>query len=274
MQRCQGGHKDALQGAARECAHTLAHDIVASFDAFCEYLHEVGQCIERVDPHLCNNTGLVARLADWEESWEVGTRYVQQTSMLEAVCRLVAQVKALEALTPVLTQMCEDCDVELFLVLPRIVLLCFLSDPKHGLAQLVKGLLPHHFVQGEGCQETGAGPLTKMDPEFEGLVCQFRNVMQVLAVSPSLKASRVAPEEAAWEVIMRRAIFGSSEAGDLYNGCPAPTKKAIEDMMREVEGWSLDLQRHCPEDWNQFSAVFVQCLLGGKQRDTAAKFQV
>ena len=48
-----------------------------------------------MDPHLCNNAGLVTRLVvsclgvegmrvaqDWEESWEVGARYVQNEWLL------------------------------------------------------------------------------------------------------------------------------------------------------------------------------------------------
>lgn len=35
---------------------------------------------------------------------------------------------------------------------------------------------------------------------------------------------------------------------------------SIEDMMRALEPWSMELQRHCPDDWNQCSSILVQCL--------------
>ena len=38
------------------------------------------------------------------------------------------------------------------------------------------------------------------------------------------------------------------------------TQRAVEDLVRELEGYSIELQRHCAEDWNQCSAVLVQCL--------------
>jgi hypothetical protein len=49
-------------------------------------------------------------------------------------------------------------------------------------------------------------------------------------------------------------------------GCPADGfasgghAAAVEALMRTVEGWSLELQRHCPEDWNECSTVLVRCL--------------
>merc|ERR1719473_1777640 len=97
-------------------ARILATDVVESFDAMREYLREVERCLERVDPHLCNNVGLVARLVDWEESWEVGARYVQHTPLLNALCDLVAEIRSAQRLAPALTSMCDECDVELFMV--------------------------------------------------------------------------------------------------------------------------------------------------------------
>jgi len=263
MRRCE--HNE-LSGAAADAASTLASDVIASFESVREYLQEVGSCLERVDPHLCNNEGLVARLADWEESWEVGSRYVMQVTTLEAICDLISEVTSLETLAPALITMCEDCDVELFLVLPRIVLLCFLADPDNRRAEIVRGLLPHLFQTKEG----GAGKSSKpSDPKLERLLSSFGSVMQVLSTKASAGGS-----EAAWELVMARAMFGSTEAGDAYADLPLATKKVVEDLMRDVEGMSLQLQRHCPEDWNQFSSVLVQCLLGGKQRDAAPKFEV
>merc|ERR550534_855474 len=114
--------------------------------AFRSYLARVGACIEHVDPHLCNNPGLVARLVDWETSWEVGARYVRQTHLLDAVCDLVAEITAAQSLAPALTGMCADCDVELFLVLPRMVVLFFAMGPAKERAWLLRSLLPHRFA--------------------------------------------------------------------------------------------------------------------------------
>jgi hypothetical protein len=189
--------------------------------------------------------------------------------MFEAVCDLVAEVKMAQELAPALTTMCEDCDVELFLVLPRVVVLCFLADPANKRAELVKSLLPHRF----GRAGEGATP-GKLDPELNGLFEQFgqamRDLQQTLSVS-----SPAASKDAAWEFLVKRAVLGGGDVRNSHVEClPLATQKGVQELMLEVERWSLELQRHCPEDWNQFSAILVQCLTGGSPKESAPKFQV
>lgn len=280
MLRCEPGRHDSFRGEAKGAAQVLASDVLASYDAMRAYLSEVGSCIERVDPHLCNNSGLVARLVDWEESWEVGARYVRDSCLLDAVCDLVAEVKAAQAVVPALTAMCEDCDVELFLVLPRVVLLCFVADPESQRADLVRNLLPHRFVTAERLGLPAGTVPTMMASELKALHKQFLEAMQALERTHPVSATHMTERDelevtrtlAAWEVLVKRAVLGSGE--DSCANYPPPTQKLIEDLMREVERWSLELQRHCPEDWNQFSAVLVQCLTGGEPKQATGKFLV
>lgn len=286
LARCEPGRPDSFVGAACEAAQILATDVTASFDAMRTYLCEVGLCIERVDPHLCNNAGLVQRLVDWEESWEVGARYVREPALLDGVCDLVAEIKAAQSLAPELTTMCEDCDVELFLVLPRIILLCFVADPCSPRAELIKSLLPHRFVTAERLGLPAGTVPTKMDLELTALSKQLSEAMQAVdrtrpptAAQPTVRDDMgvtrffvARPQDSAWELVVKRAVLGASD--ELYIGCPVETMKLMEDLMREVEKWSLELQRHCPEDWNQFSAVLVQCLMGGTPKDPNQKFVV
>merc|ERR1711957_1043388 len=70
---------------AAETARALARDVLETYAAMRRYLREVGTCLECVDPHLCKNSGLVARLADVEESWELGSLYVQRELTLDAL---------------------------------------------------------------------------------------------------------------------------------------------------------------------------------------------
>merc|ERR1719188_2970437 len=77
-------------------------------------------------------------------------------------------------------------------------------------------------------------------------------------------------ELAAWHVLVKRAIAGSGDAPDsggaseIYGGLKQSSRKearaAVEDLMKELEQWSIRLQRHCPEDWNQCSAILLRCL--------------
>ncbi|CAK9067126.1 unnamed protein product, partial [Durusdinium trenchii] len=82
IQRCDLAEKNGQSTELSAAARTLCGDVVESFVAMRLYLREIGKCLERVDPHLCNNAGLVTRLVDWEESWEVGARYVQNELLL------------------------------------------------------------------------------------------------------------------------------------------------------------------------------------------------
>jgi len=137
-------------------------------------------------------------------------------------------------------------------------------------------LLPHRFptaAAGDG-----------LCPELAGFVEEFRQVNRLLMdLQPSRKSNACVPsaaaETAAWEVLVRRAVIGASEFEDAYEPFASEAREkarnAVESLMRGLEFWSLDLQRHCPEDWNQFSAVLVECLSGGSQKQQRTNlFQV
>jgi len=74
LRACAVAGEDSDASEARSAAHVLALDVVESFAAVRDYFSEIEgrRCLERVDPQLCNNAGLVARLVDWEESLSRG----------------------------------------------------------------------------------------------------------------------------------------------------------------------------------------------------------
>lgn len=271
LQQYEDGKDGLAGGRAKDAARTLAADIIGSYQAMRQYFRKVATCIEHVDPHLCNNAGLVSRLVDWEETWEVGARYVRSAPLLEAVCDLVAEIRAAQQVAPELTMMCEDCDVELFMVLPRIVVLCFLADPLSRRTELVRSLLPHRFSPpAEG--STGA-VFMKVDPELKALYDRFKETMHVVSSSQTPATARMHPKAAAWEVVVKQAIVGTEDE-EMNRGCPPDARRAVADLLRAVERWSLELQRRCPEDWNQCSFVLVHCLTGGLDKKAPSKFQV
>jgi hypothetical protein len=243
---------------ARAAAYIIAGDVVASFDAMRSYLQEVAVCLERVDPHLSNNVGLVARLEDWEESWEVGGRYLQNAPLLDAVCDLVAEIRGAQQVAPALTTMCDDCDAELFLILPRMVVLCFAADPARMGTELLRTLLPHRFHSG------GEEPCA----ELVKLSAQFLRLADLIGAN---RKSRQTPREEAWRLAMKRSVSGVAfEPSDL----DVEIHSALEDLMRNAESWSLELQRHCATDWNQCSAMLLHCLSEVTKKERAASFQV
>jgi hypothetical protein len=268
LYRCDMAERAGESEEELLAARLLATDIVKSYAAMREYLREVEHCLERVDPHLCNNVRLVARLVEWEESWEMGTRYMQNETSLNAICDLVAAIRRAQRVAPSLVAMCEECDVEFFMVLPRIIWLRFLAKPSEHL-DLLKSFLPHRFVGGAGEKGATQGAAQGWDPELRDFLGSYQLTRTVLAASRAVKTSASTEDQAIWEMLMKRVVHGSGrEAQDAPNHevIGPEAEAAIEDLMRRLEGWSMELQRHCPEDWNQCSAILVQCLTRGGER--------
>lgn len=269
LRRCDAAVQAGETTEALSAARILATDVVESYAAMRDYLREVEHCLERVDPHLCNNVGLVARLVDWEESWEVGTRYVQQTQLLNAVCDLVAQIREAQRIVPALTTMCDECDVELFLVLPRIIWLRFLTNPTQQTG-LLKGLLPHRFIEAKD----SSTPTKVWDTELETFVEKFRCTKQILFEAQPRGTGSLAAESGekfVWDLLVKRVVSGDGSGSRASGNYLTVSQRdqvhlVIEDLIHDLEKWSIELQRHCPEDWNQCSAILVQCLTGGTER--------
>mmetsp|Transcript_33626 Transcript_33626/g.78581 ORF Transcript_33626/g.78581 Transcript_33626/m.78581 type:complete len:525 (-) Transcript_33626:114-1688(-) len=243
--------KEKSSSSPPSAAQILCGDVCESWSAVRRYLQEVENCLECVDPHLCNNVGLVARLVDWEECWETGARYVQHSEMLTAICDVVSEIRAAQKYVPSLAAMCDDCDVGLFLFLPRMIWLRFVDKPERH-SELLKSLLPHRFTNKDGrhCWE---------EPPLAAIVDEYR------ALRRSLKALKL-DERESWELLVKRTVVGSEGMQDEYRsvfsaGADSESNQvAVEDLMRNLEGWSIELQRHCPDDWNQCCAILVQCL--------------
>jgi hypothetical protein len=260
-----------IEEASAACL--LARDIVESFEAIRLYFRNVSKCLERVDPHLCNNVGLVERLVDWEESWEVGAKYVRHTPLLLSVVDVVAELRQVEQVAPQLKAMCDDCDVELFLCIPRILWLRFLEEPSE-CRELLRSLLPHHF-----------GPQEAVGDELRGLLDRFEQTHQLMSKFCSSEhrshscahAKRTSPF--VWELLVRRAVTGSADSDTLYfdfapHAHAKAVREAVEHLMNELEKWSMELQRHSPEDWNQCSSLLVRCLMGNMTERTTQEFHV
>jgi hypothetical protein len=307
--------KQSRQGSARDesAAQVLARDIVESFDAIRSYFRNVATCLERVDPHLCNNSGLVERLVDWEESWEVGAKYVRHAPLFNAVVDVVAELREVEKVAPDLKRMCDDCDVELFLCIPRIIWLRYLQAPAECRA-LLRNLLPHHFptapsraratksrlelearrtansnspVPMQCAGDTGEEVLPEVEEhELSRLEERFRRIQQLIRDScmPS-NQSRASEQRGdkhlslVWELLSRRAVSGTNGSVDVYDlFVPQEHREAVrqsvEALMLELEGWSMELQRHSAEDWNQCSSLLVRCLLGTITERSSGEFRV
>jgi len=176
--------KPRTQAFANETAQALAKEVKDSYDAMRKYLREVNTCLECVDPHLCKNSGLVSRLVDVEESWELGSVYVQRELALGALCDWVSQMKIAQSKSTDFTQMCENCDAEMFLVMPRIIWLCSLKSAD-SQKDLMSTLIPNRFG-------------TVADKELQCLRNKFQEIMKSYS----------------WETVLQTAISGPTNNGD------------------------------------------------------------
>lgn len=268
----------------------IAQSVVDSMAALREYLDEAGRRPERIDPQLRQNTGLADRLADWEESWETARRYASHDSSLRTISAFVRRLGAARERLPSLAFMCEEQDAELFVVLPRLFLLCYLLEPKMYMKTLAR-LLPHRFLNGKDapgrtppaspCSDSSSpGTWRAGRPEAEApgeelhqLQSLFGRALRALGGPPSGLAADahgdVSGRGAAWEALVRGAVRGEPgrrhlEAADAERLKTAERQEqamvALSALMLQLETWSMELQRHSPEDWNQYASVVLQCL--------------
>jgi len=197
----------------------------------------------------------------------MGAKYVLQEPLLQALCDIVAEVRAAQLLAPALVEMCNDCDVQLFLVLPRIIWLRFLVGPTQQ-AELIRTLLPHRFSYGD----TKAG--ATWDSGLARFITKFQSIEQIFGGDQS---GELLQHASVWATLVKRAVSGETNDETYSIVSPeirATAQPAIEDLMRDLEGYSIELQRHCPEDWNQCSAILVQCLTGSDSGDKQDQFRV
>jgi len=71
------------------------------------------------------------------------------------------------------------------------------------------------------------------------------------------------------EVMIRRAVSGAAASAleDPYDSLSSAehsqrklARDAVEDLMLDLESWSMELQRHNAEDWNECINVLMQCI--------------
>lgn len=266
METCENSPADPKEWEVDlSAAKGLAIDVVESYSHMRYYLRDISHCLERVDPHLCNNIGLVSRLVDWEESWEVGCKYVQNKQMLRALCDLVRYLRRVEKIEEGLAKMIAECDVEFILCLPRLVWLRFLSDPSRH-HELLRSLLPHRFA----CEGSSSSSERCWDEDMAAVINLYNRVHNLLVDQVGADTMQ--------KFLVQRVVTGQN-CEDFYQfliekECRDACKKSVEDLMHDIEKYSIELQRHCPEDWNQYMALTVQCFANGQPKHREHQFRV
>jgi len=229
--------------------------------------------IHILDPNLCNNADLVRLLEAWVSTWELASSYVVNAPRRDSICDLVTYIFKAECLVPELKAMRDECSAELFLVLPRLLLLRFLARPS-ALAHLLNDLLPHHT------QKFSSVGHMRFDAELSALINRFQRIQHLLgsAIYASSEPRElreqamvdVLGEDAtaghfARSLLTRRAVLGLCCGPNELEGAIGGTEPhlALEEVsafFRELEAWSMKMQRRHARAWNGFSAVLLHCL--------------
>eukprot|EP00931_Biecheleriopsis_adriatica_P001606 TRINITY_DN10199_c0_g1_i8.p1 TRINITY_DN10199_c0_g1~~TRINITY_DN10199_c0_g1_i8.p1 ORF type:complete len:601 (+),score=123.62 TRINITY_DN10199_c0_g1_i8:49-1851(+) len=231
----KGSATTGLKRASATARLLLALRVLKSFAELRSYFSEIGDSIMKIDPQLSNNTVLVQRLADWEEAWELGSEFLLEHDLLESFCGIVARAAEAQRSEPDLQSLIENQDAELFLVLPRLIVLWGLAEP--GLSCLMERFLPHHF----GKEEHADG----LSQEMSSLIKEFGHVSKTLGRSNSFRD----------EVLVKRAVAGAGQACAVDDATGS-----VDRFMLLLEGFSMDLQRRKPEDWNRCCAILLLCV--------------
>jgi hypothetical protein len=258
-------------------AVVLASRVVDSFKALRCYLGQVPQHRDEMLPNLCQNEGLVKLLVEWEKSWEIGARHVRDVQQLTALSHLAAGLRSVGSVAPAFTEMVGDCDPELFLSIPRVAWLHALAEPSGPVAPLLRRLLPHRFAISLE-EAAKSGRVTAV----QALVEAFQSAERCLDGAWPRGVGEASADGgrrlATWELFVRRAVSGAGQAEEIYGGLGPDQRVAaaavVEGFMNELERWSMELQRHNPEDWNECVDLLVQCLTGARCEEAVVKFVV
>lgn len=224
----------SLESDVKEPICCLATKVVESFEVMRQYLSEAASCMEMVDPELSRNERLLDRLEDWEECWEVASSYLLRPHRCAALCFLVRQLKKVCSTSPAFRSMCEECSAEVFLALPRLVVLLLLKDTAQGFK-----LLQPYFRQ------SASFDLVALAQQLE-------------AIHDAMGEQR----EATNQLFVEHAICGMSE-DVAVKGVLVPldaVTESIRRFTRDLERWSMALQREKASEWNSFVTVLMQCL--------------
>jgi hypothetical protein len=261
-----------------DAAEVLASRVVSSFEAVRAYLVWAQNHLDELLPNLCQNEGLVARLVEWEKSWEVGARHVRDSRQLSALSCFAAGLRRDRQVEPAFVEMVADYDPALFLTLPRLTWLHALADPEGPVLDLVRRQLPYLFEEAESAETANNGNGGEV---IQALSKGFNSAFQTLADAwPKDDGQRTCMRRATWEVFVRRAVAGATTEGatDPYVAF-APDRReaaaeAVEGFMHELERWSMELQRQKPEDWNECVDLLVQSVTGSRRDELPSDFVV
>ncbi|CAE7406122.1 panB [Symbiodinium sp. CCMP2592] len=210
-----------------------------------------------VDPQLCNNRKLVDALAAWEVAWELGNRSLLKQDVLQSFSSCAAMTLDAQRLAPSLPRLIDTRDAELFLILPRLVLLNALRAPSQS--GLLRELLPHQFAEcaeAEVKEEHGKakeGRAEGTEAEFSSRLSELKQDFQ------EVQKALVRASASDRDFLTRRVISGP--------GAETEGDEKLHNFLLALEGLSVELQRYRPTDWNQTCSALLECIEAASGRE-------
>mmetsp|Transcript_40416 Transcript_40416/g.93801 ORF Transcript_40416/g.93801 Transcript_40416/m.93801 type:complete len:532 (-) Transcript_40416:21-1616(-) len=223
----------------REVQRVLALRVLGHFSDVRKYFASITDIWKEVDPQLCNNRKLVEALAAWEVAWELGQKSLLKQDVLHSFSSCAAMTLDAQRLAPALPRLIDTRDAELFMILPRLVIMSGLLKPDES--GILRELLPHQFPEDwtdADAETTGEGTRSSLTELRE----DFQQLQQVVDKNPKTEL----------EYLTMQVIAGP-------NGAECGNRQ-IRNFLLSLEGLSLELQRFRPADWNQICSALLECI--------------
>lgn len=231
--------QDSISTPAALAHAALARSVLEGFLQVRRYLSAVCDRLLWIDPQLCMNAELENALVAWEDAWELASSFLLKMDLCDAICGVAVHAARACELEPSFANMIDNQDAELFLILPRLVLLSGLqSAPNMALAQ---SLMPDLEVATKDSQiETDAAGV------------EHGSSSKRSAVDRCLADLLV---DVDWDVLTWQVIKG-----------PGNATGTLEAFLLELEALSMELQRKEPQKWNRCSSVLLHCICAASRQ--------
>mmetsp|Transcript_51004 Transcript_51004/g.119269 ORF Transcript_51004/g.119269 Transcript_51004/m.119269 type:complete len:520 (+) Transcript_51004:271-1830(+) len=270
--------KDSREGhSADQCrafAESLAAKVYESWAQIRVYLRQMSPRIEHVDPQIRNNVGLVKMLATWEEDWATARAFFCDETMCNIMCEIVSELEAVRDTVPEFDKMVDEGDAELFLIIPRVVLVHVCMDPEPRKAVLRK-MVPELFSEQQS-SAAGASTTVFSPSDFVSLCNQFKAIKETIfqqlapATDPQEIANRLRGETSmVWKLCVELLVsqHQDRETTGLLQ-VREQVKQAVKDFLLLLEPWSIMLQRNFPTEWNRFCQAICDNLTEIEEPET------
>eukprot|EP01066_Platyproteum_vivax_P012762 Platyproteum_vivax@DN5800_c0_g1_i1.p1 len=248
---------------------SIANQVVQAYQSLRTFLRDLATVPEKIDPHLCNNSDLVDHLVVWEEAWDKGIKFLMDQNCLECLVKVVRYIaslgthyspfykppknvlkgrlpfclSAMHSIANFKEQIAEQ-DPAALLVVPRLVILMYLLDPYQRPSPFV--LFLHHIFASS--PRASRNPEDPIPSDLAPIVSRYE----------TLCAECDGDDSFAESLVIARLLGGH---GELITNYKSKEVSGLLDVLaREVEYWSVLIQRHNASEWNEFLQVVLQCL--------------